>query len=172
MMSSFPLFPVLRRSLPRATLILLVCALLQACGADSSCPEQDWFNLGESEASAGLVAAWPQEGCPTSNDLERYKAGRQSGLSQYCLPQHGWHDGQAGTPAMPDCSEVGQGTYLQGWRLGDTLRGFRERVIEIEAEMRDLDDPQRKGVLTHELRQIEIDMEAIRGAATVEGWQN
>ncbi|MFA5684594.1 MAG: hypothetical protein WCZ65_03960 [Lysobacteraceae bacterium] len=83
-----------------------------------------------------------------------------------CRPEDGWKRGERGEAAIPGCVAP---RYREAHELGRSLH-------ELLAERKALDariaaDPAAEGVLRRRQRQIDIDIEAIRGVVVVERWQ-
>ena len=83
-----------------------------------------------------------------------------------CTAVDGWQDGRAGKGRSDGCAEA---EYVEAHRLGASLH-------ELEVEYRDI---ARKleavpgvdaGVKQRRQRQLDNDIEAIRGVATIKGW--
>lgn len=93
-------------------------------------------------------------------------------LSERCQPARGWSEGLAGLEPAAACGEAARGSYLQAWRLGDELRRFEQQIAELERRLEASSDLEEQGRLRRAIRQRQVDIEAIRGAAIIEGWQS
>jgi hypothetical protein len=83
-----------------------------------------------------------------------------------CSEVDGWNGGRAGSPASTECKEE---SYQQAHRLGLALHELKTERAAIETRIDSL--PQEKrGAQRRRQRQIDNDVEAIRGVATVNGW--
>lgn len=83
-----------------------------------------------------------------------------------CSEQNGWDTGRHGQPADAACS---QEDYLEGHRLGEALADLRteREALEVRIKAAPADTV---GVLRRQQRQLDVDIEAIRGVATLRGW--
>jgi hypothetical protein len=83
-----------------------------------------------------------------------------------CTAVSGWNGGRAGTPADAAC---GDADYREARRLGDALRQLRAEREDIERRIAEADAAE-KAELARRQRQIDTDLEAIRGIATIRSW--
>ena len=82
-----------------------------------------------------------------------------------CRAVDGWRQGESGGIALPGC--IGA-PYREAHELGRSLHALlRERA---ELDQRIANEPDNAGALRRRQRQIDIDVEAIRGLAVIEGW--
>lgn len=83
-----------------------------------------------------------------------------------CAEVDGWNAGRKGQPLESACvSEA----YAEAHRLGAALAELRSRHTSLEQEITTNLDAN-VGVLRRRQRQLEVDIEAIRGVATIRGW--
>lgn len=83
-----------------------------------------------------------------------------------CTEVRGWEDGRAGSAARAACTEA---PYREAHRLGDALRALKQehaQLVRAQATM----DAGAKLASARRQRQIEVDLEAIRGVATIKHW--
>jgi hypothetical protein len=90
----------------------------------------------------------------------------RSGSPTDCSASIGWSEGALGSTARADCVAE---DYAQAHKLGDAMRTLLNERDEIEAELPDLEAANR-GEQVRRQRQIDNDIEAIRGVATIRGW--
>ena len=83
-----------------------------------------------------------------------------------CAPVDGWNAGRAGKPADAACAVA---EYAEAHKLGQALHGLASERAAIEAGMKSL-DAQEQGKQRRRQRQLETDIEAIQGVATIKGW--
>lgn len=84
-----------------------------------------------------------------------------------CTGLDGWNDGRDGHNPRSDCAQAGD--YTEAHRLGTALHQLRNEHEAIAAQL-ERAEPAQRGVLQRRQRQIDIDLEAIRGVATTRGW--
>lgn len=83
-----------------------------------------------------------------------------------CSERSGWDTGRHGQPADAACT---QDDYLEGHRLGEALADLRSEreALEVRIKAAPADTV---GLLRRQQRQLDVDIEAIRGVATLRGW--
>lgn len=82
-----------------------------------------------------------------------------------CTPLDGWNHGREGGQARSECGA----DYLEAHRLGDALHALKREHAELARQRRGA-APAQDGALLRRQRQIDIDIEAIRGVATTRRW--
>jgi hypothetical protein len=82
-----------------------------------------------------------------------------------CTPLDGWNRGREGGIARAECGA----DYLEAHRLGDALHALKREHADLDARRRGAASAQ-EGEWLRRQRQIDIDLEAIRGVATTRGW--
>lgn len=82
-----------------------------------------------------------------------------------CSEADGWNTGRLGQAANSECAAEG---YLEAHRLGEALAELRSRHADLDAQL--AKEPERIGELRRQQRQIDVDIEAIHGVATLRGW--
>ena len=82
-----------------------------------------------------------------------------------CLDVDGWNAGRLGQAADSECASEG---YFEAHRLGEALAELRSRHADLDAQI--AKEPERIGELRRQQRQIDVDIEAIHGVATLRGW--
>jgi hypothetical protein len=82
-----------------------------------------------------------------------------------CTPLDGWNRGREGGPARAECGA----DYLEAHRLGDALHALKREHAEL-AQQNQGAAPAQDGASKRRQRQIDVDLEAIRGVATTRGW--
>ena len=83
-----------------------------------------------------------------------------------CAPVDGWNAGRAGKPADAACAAA---EYAEAHKLGQALHGLAGERAAIEAGMKSLAADE-QGKQRRRQRQLETDIEAIHGVATIRGW--
>lgn len=83
-----------------------------------------------------------------------------------CAPVDGWNAGRAGKPADAACTVA---EYAEAHKLGLALHGLASERAVIEAGMKSLAADE-QGKQRRRQRQLETDIEAIHGVATLRGW--
>ncbi len=82
-----------------------------------------------------------------------------------CTELDGWTTGRDGKVADAACTSE---SYGEAHRLGEALADLRERHAALEARLKpEADDV---GLLRRQQRQLDVDIEAIRGVAMLRGW--
>lgn len=84
-----------------------------------------------------------------------------------CTGLSGWNDGREGQNPRADC--VAASDYAEAHRLGSALLELRNEHAGIAGRL-DAADAAQRSTLQRRQRQIDIDLEAIRGVATTRGW--
>ena len=82
-------------------------------------------------------------------------------------PATGWSDGRGGHTANVACAAS---SYVEAHRLGDAMRTLEAEQAAIALELPTLDAESRNTHLRRQ-RQIDTDIEALRGVATIRGWR-
>ncbi len=82
-----------------------------------------------------------------------------------CRAVDGWRQGEAGVAALPGC--IGA-PYREAHELGRSLHELLRERAALDARI--AAEPDAVGALRRRQRQIDIDLEAIRGLAVIEGW--
>jgi len=85
-----------------------------------------------------------------------------------CSPEMGWQTGLVGAGRSIDCED---GNYDEAWRLGSSLRGLRAEIAALEVQI-DALGSDAAGAQVRQLRQRQIDVEAILGLARINGWES
>ncbi len=158
-------------------LALLACVLVVASCQTMSieeCQVADWQNVGRQDAEAGRTRDYFDQhlkSCERSSvtpDQTTWMTGYQEGLVEYCTPQNGLTEGQAGRTydniCPPETAEGFQHAYKVGRRHYDAaswLRGIdtdirvaHNAIATIDREIEATDDPEEKNKLINEkLRQ-------------------
>lgn len=83
-----------------------------------------------------------------------------------CGPLAGWNAGRGGAPAASACETA---EYREAHRLGQALHALRRERDALERQAADA-TPAALGGLRRRQRQLDTDLEAIRGLATIKGW--
>lgn len=82
-----------------------------------------------------------------------------------CSELAGWNTGRHGKPANAACSAD---AYAEAFRLGESLADLATRRAALDARI--AQSPDDVGALRRQQRQIDVDIEAIHGVATLRGW--
>jgi hypothetical protein len=83
-----------------------------------------------------------------------------------CDASTAWNDGRTGRIARPGC---GEDAYLEAHRLGEAVHALETERVAIIGELASLDETAR-AIRLRRQRQIDNDLEALRGIATIRGW--
>lgn len=83
-----------------------------------------------------------------------------------CGAVDGWNDGRAGTVAIVACRAS---EYLEAHHLGEALHQLRRERDDIDTRLVSVTLAE-QNALRRRQRQIDTDLEAIRGVATIKGW--
>lgn len=152
----------------RAKFLCFLAVALTAC-ARSECPP-DLEAAGLAEGREGQLPSLPNPGCRLRGErLLAYELAYRQGLSGYCTGPRGWIEGQRGRRDPSPCREQEHPDFVQAMRLGAEYAAF---ATEVETLRREIET--RSGEAQDEaIRRIQralSEMEAIRGVATVRGW--
>jgi len=82
-----------------------------------------------------------------------------------CRAVDGWRQGGAGVQALPGCVNP---AYREAHELGSSLHALQVERVSLDAQI--LEEPDAAPALRRRQRQIDVDIEAIRGLAVIEGW--
>jgi len=169
----------------RLLTLLIMLGLLTACADRSGCPPS-LSELGRSEGEAGSAASLPIKQCELSEaERDQYYAARNEGLKRYCDASDGFSKGLAGESVDPEvCPLDLRKQFRSGWRAGNEITKLEKRRLESLQEAETLEqtadgvqDEARQALLAkanalrQDARQDQNDLEALRGLATVQGWQ-
>ena len=83
-----------------------------------------------------------------------------------CAPVDGWNAGRAGQPALAACTVA---EYAEAHKLGTALHELATERTAIEARLAALAADE-QGKQRRRQRQLDNDIEAIHGVATLKGW--
>lgn len=166
-------------------LVLVLAA--GGCADRSGCPQGDLQALGQAEGEAGEPASLPSASCELSEaERDDYFAARNRGLKQYCDPAGAFIKGQSGQSVdLEVCPADSHKIVRSALRAGSEIAKLEKRRAELLAEAERLEDAAdgvegdaRRALLDQanarrqDARQDQNDLEALRGLATVEGWQD
>jgi hypothetical protein len=84
-----------------------------------------------------------------------------------CAALRGWDAGRGGIAALPACAEAPD--YREAHRLGDALHALKRERDALHLRLARA-TPAERGALQRRQRQLDTDLEAIRGLATIKGW--
>ena len=149
------------------------CATL----SEKECRSADWHQIGFNDGREGFVRARVEdhsEACSktgVSVDRDRYFAGREAGLRQYCTPEGGFRAGSEGKSYSEVCPPALAPAFLSRYEAGKRIYDLRRRIDSLESERRDKErkldkassDDERKR-LRDELRNIDRDLRRERDA--------
>lgn len=142
--------------MPRSFCLLVFVVLLGGCAAmtESECQYADWHRLGERDARQGRPASYFAERAAACQehglaaDRRAYQQGWQQGLEHFCTPGAGFRHGLHGDSYRDICPHHSERAFLAGYELGLDIHQAREhldsldrRVVSLEAELEELDDP-------------------------------
>ncbi len=126
---------------------LLAVVVLAGCASVSreECLQGDWQMIGQRDGATGRVAEAQFERHVTAcarvdvtPDRAAWMQGYQAGLQSYCTPLNGVREGEAGRLYRDTCPESRETGFLRGYELGFAAYRQRQRISEIEREIRDL----------------------------------
>lgn len=86
--------------------------------------------------------------------------------SAACAPVDGWNAGRTGRAQAADCANA---DYAEAHKLGAALHELARERAAIDDGMKSLDASQ-QGAARRRQRQLDNDIEALHGVATVRGW--
>ncbi len=165
----------------------ILALAVAGCTDRSGCPSGDLQTLGQSEGAAGQAASLPSATCELSEaERDDYFAARNRGLKAYCDPAAAFIKGQAGDMVdLEVCPADSHKNVRSALRAGSEIAKLEKRRAELLAEAERLEDAAdgvegdaRRALLDQanarrqDARQDQNDLEALRGLATVEGWQD
>lgn len=117
--------PAWSRSLARGAALVL-CVSVSACATTTAqqCAHTDWYQAGFDDGVVGqpaesFVQRW--ETCVAQGvkvDRERYVAGRNAGLEEYCTVSGGIDAGRSGRVYQNVCTEGAEEDFLSGYYMG------------------------------------------------------
>ena len=94
-------------------------------------------------------------------------APRQQATTPDCAPRQAWTLVRGGEPLAAACQSA---DYRQAARLARELGGLKAQRAQLEAALAELaSDSPAAGQTRRRIRQLEVDIEAIRGVATTRG---
>ena len=132
-----------------AMMLLTGCASL----SKEECLTGDWFAIGQQDGKSGRVGDLQYDrhivACERVDvipDRNAWAQGHAAGLQQYCTPLSGLKEGEAGRNYRDVCPASSEAGFLRGYDLGLAAYRQRQRISEIEREIRDL--TQRNAALT------------------------
>jgi hypothetical protein len=88
------------------------------------------------------------------------------GATPDCSALGGWQAGRGGASAAVECDS---GDYREAHRLGSAWHALAAERRAVLAQLAAAPDPGR-AALRRRQRQLDTDLEAIRGLATIRGW--
>jgi hypothetical protein len=89
-----------------------------------------------------------------------------AGTAPPCAAVDGWNAGRHGKPAATECSAA---DYAEAHKLGQALHELLSERASIEAGLKSL-SAEEQGKQRRRQRQIDNDVEAIYGVATIRSW--
>lgn len=123
-----------------AGLLVAACTTLD----ETECRNADWYLIGVEDGRGG----WSEdrlenhrEACAeldVTPDAERYAAGREVGLVEYCTPTNGVNEGAQGHIYRGVCPEETRSEFLRGFRLGEDIHETQDEIRDLEREMHDM----------------------------------
>lgn len=172
------------RSLRLTVLVLL--AALSACSDRSGCPQQPLDAVGLAEGQSGAAASLPSAQCELSEaERDQYYAARNRGLKAYCDAPDAFNKGLSGVAMDVEvCPLDLRKDVRSALRAGTEISKLEKRRTELLAEAAKLEQTaeglegeagraliDQANARRQDARQDENDLEALRGLATVQGWQ-
>lgn len=115
---------------------IAMAATLQGCASMSKeeCMTADWRTIGYEDGVAGYAGdriATYRKACSehgVTPDLDRYRAGRDEGLREYCKPANGYRAGARGNDYNEVCPAGLDSAYRSAYESGRQLYTLRSRV--------------------------------------------
>jgi hypothetical protein len=125
-------------SLGRGLCIALAALALGACASigEDECRAMDWRTVGYEDGAAGMGIdrlTWRRQACAkhgVTPDLDAYRAGRDEGLLEYCVPGNGFRAGAAGRSYSGACPDLLAEEFLVAYEAGRQLWRLERRVDE------------------------------------------
>jgi hypothetical protein len=119
---------------------------LAGCSSMSAneCMATDWRTVGYEDGASGYsgdrVGKY-RKACGKHGitpDLERYQAGREQGLTEFCRPMNGFRLGESGRGYHGVCPASLDGPFVEAYETGRRLYTLRERVDDTADEIESL----------------------------------
>jgi hypothetical protein len=119
---------------------------LAGCSSMSAneCMATDWRTVGYEDGASGYsgdrVGKY-RKACGKHGitpDLERYQAGREQGLKEFCRPMNGFRLGESGRGYHGVCPASLDGPFVEAYETGRRLYTLRERVDDTADEIESL----------------------------------
>lgn len=108
--------------------------------------QQDSYQAGLNAGRTGLgpgafqkrVAACQSIGVQVAGDKQRFQAGREAGLKDYCTFAGGVRAGRSGRPVRHNCPEDQAPDFNRGFDLGRRIHYYEQRINDLRSEAFDL----------------------------------
>jgi hypothetical protein len=129
-----------------ALIVLGLVAGLGGCSSMSAneCMTTDWRTVGYEDGASGYsgdrVGKY-RKACGKHGiapDLDRYQAGREQGLREFCRPMNGFRLGESGRSYHGVCPATLDGPFVEAYESGRRLYTLRERVDDTAGEIESL----------------------------------
>ena len=105
------------------------------------CLAVDWRTVGYEDGIAGYSGdriAQHRKACAkygVQTDLDRYQAGREQGLREYCKPANGYRLGSRGGSYSGVCPAELEGNFVSAFEVGHQLFSLGSRVSQTKSEL-------------------------------------
>ncbi len=132
-----------RQKLALAT-TLLALGIMSGCATMSQdeCRMADWYSVGFEDGVRGAGADMigrHREACAEHGiapDFERYQAGRDAGLVEFCQPSRAYRLGVAGGRYNGVCSSDLEGDFQTAYRDGHHLYTLQRQIKSMDSALR------------------------------------
>jgi len=161
-----------------ASTILACLALLSGCStlSEQECRSADWYLLGVKDGKQGELASLldeHKESCTRYGirpDENRYLAGREAGLKQYCQPGNAFSSGMNGEEYKGVCPPDVDAAFRRNNTAALEVYNSRKKIEEIdrqlsrkEHELTEKDTPEKEKIhLREEIRDIDRKRDRLR----------
>jgi len=159
--------------------LLLAAAVLGLGGCASMTPEEcktaDWYEKGMSDGQHGRARAYLEDHVKACSEVgvrpnrERYMAGRDIGIRQYCTPHNGLQEGRRGASYANSCPPELEPAFLARYRAGYEVYRAQQRLDQInqrvQSKQRELDkakEDKDRSRLRRDLRDLDGDARRAR----------
>lgn len=133
--------------------------------SEKECLSANWYQVGFHDGRNGEYVTWLDritEDCAKAKvvpDQERYFAGREAGLRDYCRPENGFRLGRDGGYFHAVCPKESAVAFENSYRAGSRIHEAHELVERIEKDLAQLKDKHAKAKTEQERRHIHREIE-------------
>ncbi|MBK1852412.1 DUF2799 domain-containing protein [Marinobacter sp. 1-4A] len=127
----------------QAALVGLLCAGFYGCAtlSEGECKTADWHEIGRKDGSKGYTRARLHkhyEACAEYKiepQADRYYAGREVGLNQYCTPRKGFDEGRGGNRYRGVCPPDLERGFLAAFSKGEMIHEIDTNIESVERDI-------------------------------------